>query len=60
MQVANLNKKLKLQNNKASEKTYQIYSDILINLKKISKNTKCLSRKDLDLKTICYVCQEKV
>ena len=38
----------------------QIGSTIKGKLKKISKNTKCLSRKDLDLKNICYVCQEKV
>jgi len=33
-----LNKKLKLKDHETSEKTYQIYSDILINLKKLTKN----------------------
>ena len=33
-----LNKKLKLQNSKSYEKNYQIYNDILINLKKLTKS----------------------
>ena len=33
-----LNKKSKLQNSKPSEKNYQIYNDILINLKKLTKS----------------------
>ncbi len=33
-----LNKKLELQNSKPSEKNYQIYNDILINLKKLTKS----------------------